>query len=67
MEGRRFVDVMLGNGVFMNICSWDFPDMFIRGENLCSWANEHRLVKTVLVQMDYSSRKSRVPLHNYNL
>ena len=29
-------DGQLENVVFMNICSWDFPDMFIRGENLCS-------------------------------
>ena len=29
-------DGPLENGVFMNICSWDFPDMFIRGGNLCS-------------------------------
>ena len=36
-------DGSLENGVFMNICSWGFPDMFIRGGNLCSWANEHRL------------------------
>lgn len=31
-------DGPLENGVFMNICSWGFPDMFIRGGNLCSWA-----------------------------
>ena len=43
MEGRRFVDVMLGNGVFLNVCPWDFLDMFIRGGNLCSWANGYRL------------------------
>jgi hypothetical protein len=29
-------DGQLENVVFMNICSWDFPDMFIRGGNLCS-------------------------------
>ena len=36
-------DGQLENGVFMNICSWGFPDMFIRGGNLCSLAHEHRL------------------------
>ena len=29
-------DGPLENGVFMNICSWGFPDMFIWGGNLCS-------------------------------
>ena len=36
-------DGPLENGVFMNICSWGFPDMFIRGGNLCSWANGYRV------------------------
>ena len=43
MEGRRFVDVMLGNGVFLNVCPWDFLDMFIRGGNKRSWDSEHCL------------------------
>ena len=43
MEGRRFVDVMLGNGVFLNVCPWDFLDMFIRGGNKRLWGNDHRL------------------------
>lgn len=36
-------DGQLENVVFMNICSWDFPDMFIRGGNIRSWDSEHCL------------------------
>lgn len=42
MEGRRFVDVMLGNGVFLNVCPWDFLDMFIRGGNKRLWCRDGR-------------------------
>ena len=34
---------MLGNGVFLNVCPWDFLDMFIRGGNKRLWGNDHRL------------------------
>ena len=35
-ENKLMIVRQLENVVFMNICSWDFPDMFIRGGNLCS-------------------------------